>query len=250
MKSLSILTILSLPLTAQNIQPWSGYSVHDESRPHPIKVEATSITTTPPPADADVIFAGKDTDALTKAWTIEDGVLIANKLGNNQTKESYGSCQLHFEWKIPAGRKVKGQSGGNSGVFLMGLYEIQIQESHTNVTYADGQAGAIYGQFPPLVNASRPQGEWQSYDITFTAPEYKGGKVVKPAVITVMHNGVIIHHAQDLKGPTKHKKVTQYPASHPDKAPIKFQFHGDPIEFRNIWVRVIGEQQKKDATKE
>ncbi len=247
MKSLYILTSLALPLAAQNIQPWSGYAVHDKDRPHPVKVEATSITTTPAPADADIIFDGNNTDALTKAWPIKDGVLIATKLGNNETKKSYGSCQLHLEWKIPAGRKVNGQQGGNSGVFLMKKYEVQVQESHTNVTYADGQAGAIYGQFPPLVNPSRPQGEWQSYDITFTAPEYKDGKVVKPAAMTVLHNGIIIHNGQELKGPTKHKTVTKYPASHPEKAPISFQFHGDPIEYRNIWVREIGEQQKKNA---
>jgi hypothetical protein len=245
MKSLSILAILTLPLAAQNIQPWSGYAVHDESRPHPKKIETTSITTTPAPADADIIFDGKNTDAFTKAWPIIEGILIADKLGDNQTKKSYGSCQLHLEWKIPAGRAVKGQGGGNSGVFLMNSYEVQIQESHTNVTYADGQAGAIYGQFPPLVNPSRPQGEWQSYDITFTAPEYKDGKLVKPAVITVMHNGIIIHNAQELKGPTTHKTVTQYPTTHPEKAPIRLQFHGDPIEFRNIWVREIGQQQTK-----
>lgn len=249
MKSLFIITALSLPLAAQNIQPWSGYAVHDENRPHPEKVEVKSITTTPPPADADIIFDGKNTDALTKPWEIKDGVLIVGKLGDNFTKKAYGSCQFHMEWKIPAGRKVKGQSGGNSGVFLMSMYEIQIQESHTNVTYADGQAGAIYGQFPPLVNPSRRQGEWQSYDITFTAPEYKDGKVVKPAVVTVMHNGVIIHNAQELKGPTKHKKVTEYPKSHPEKAPIRFQFHGDPIEYRNIWVRELGQQQKKAEPK-
>jgi hypothetical protein len=245
MKILSTLAVLTLPLGAQNIQPWSGYAVHDEARPHPPKVVVTSITTTAPPADADIIFDGKNTDALTKAWPIVEGALIADKMGDNQTKKSYGSCQLHLEWRIPAGREVKGQIGGNSGVFFMDSYELQIQESHTNVTYADGQAGALYGQYPPLVNPSLPQGEWQSYDITFTAPEYKDGKLMKPAVFTVMHNGVFIHNAQESRGPTRHMLVTEYPDSHPEKAPLRLQFHGDPIEFRNIWIRDIGTQTIK-----
>lgn len=245
MKILSILMSLSIPLLAQeNIQPWSGYAVHDENRPHPEKVEVSSITTTTPPADADVIFDGKNTDALNKKWDIKDGILIAGKLGNISTLKSYGSCQLHVEWRIPAGRKVIGQGGANSGVFLMGLYEVQVQESHTNVTYADGQAAALYGQFPPLVNASKPQGEWQSYDIIFTAPVYKDGKIDKPAYITVIHNGVIVHHAQEFKGTTSHKVVCSYPDNHPEKAPISFQWHGDPIEFRNIWVRDLSESKQ------
>ena len=249
MKSLLILTSLSLPIFAQeaqkNIQPWSAYAVQEKERPHPEKVEVKSITTTAAPADADVIFDGKNTDAFTKKWEIQDGVLVATKLGDNQTKKSYGSCQLHLEWKIPAGRKVNGQAGGNSGVFLMGMYEVQIQESHTNVTYADGQAAALYGQFPPLVNASKPQGEWQSYDIIFTAPEYKDGKIVKPATITVLHNGVMVHNAQKLEGPTRHKVVTSYPKNHPEKAPLKLQWHGDPIEYRNIWVRDLSDSKQQ-----
>ena len=243
---LPLLSSLSLPLAAQVIQPWSGYAVHDGQRPHPTKVEAKSITTTPAPADADIIFDGTNIDAFTKKWAVKDGSLIATKTGKNSTKKSYGSCQLHLEWKIPAGREISGQKGGNSGVFLMGKYEVQIQESHTNVTYADGQAAALYGQYPPLVNASRPQGEWQSYDITFTAPEYKDGSVIKPATITVIHNGIVVHNAQELKGPTTNKKLAAYPTDHPEKAPLTLQFHGDPIEFRNIWIRELGNYNKKN----
>ena len=221
------------------VQPWSKYRVHDVTRPHPPKAERSAVVTTQAPVDADVIFNGKNTSALTKGWIVKDGIMIASKSGNNATKKSYGSCQLHIEWRIPAGRKVKGQKGGNSGVFLMGLYEVQIQESHTNQTYADGQAAAIYGQYPPLVNASLPQGEWQSYDITFIAPEYKGGKLVKPAMITAIHNGVLVHEAQELHGPTVFRKVASYPKSHPKKAPLKLQWHNDPVEFRNIWIREL-----------
>ena len=169
--------------------------------------------------------------------------MVATKLGDAHTKKGYGSCQLHIEWKIPKGRKVSGQAGGNSGIFFMDRYEIQIQESHKNVTYADGQAGALYGQHPPLVNASTPQGEWQSYDIIFTAPVYKDGKLAEPAKITAFHNGVLIHNNQTFKGWTSHKVLPKYPAKHPLKAPIRLQWHGDPIEFRNIWIRDLAKKK-------
>lgn len=217
-------------------QPWSEYTVHDMTRPHPVKVQTYGAVTTKAPADAIVLFDGKNTDAFTKKWKITDGVMIASP-GDNRSKQSFGSCQLHVEWKIPAGRKVNGQAGGNSGIFLMDRYELQVQESHTNVTYADGQAAALYGQNPPLVNASVPQGEWQSYDIIFHAPVYGADGMRTPAYITVIHNGVVVHAHQQFYGPTTHKKVAQYPKTHPEKAPIRFQWHGDPIEFRNIWVR-------------
>lgn len=235
------LTLLvgSISLASANPkQPWSEYKVHDMQRPTPTKVKAQGAVQTPAPADATVLFGGTDTSAFTKDWKVKGGALIASP-GDTHTKESFGNCQLHLEWRVPTGRKVAGQIGGNSGVFLMGLYEIQIQESHTNITYADGQAGAIYGQTPPLVNASLPQGEWQSYDILFTAPKYADGKLVSPAFVTVIHNGVVIHNHQKFYGPTVYRKVAQYPETHPEKAPIRLQWHGDPIEYRNIWVRTL-----------
>jgi len=219
-------------------QPWSEYTVHDMDRPHPVKVKTSGAVTTPAPADAIVLFAGKNTDAFTKKWTVKDGVMIASP-GNTKTKQSFGSIQLHVEWKIPAGRKVNGQQGGNSGIFLMDRYEVQVQESHTNVTYADGQAAALYGQTPPLVNASSPQGEWQSYDIIFEAPAYGDDGVKTPAYVTIIHNGVVVQQHQKFYGPTRHKTVATYPKTHPEKAPIQFQWHGDPIEFRNIWLREL-----------
>ena len=217
-------------------QPWSEYTVHQMDRPHPEKVQTKGAVSTKPPAGAIVLFGGENVDAFTKAWRVKDGVMIASP-GATQTKQDFGSCTLHLEWKIPADCKVNGQQGGNSGVFLMGKYEIQIQESHTNVTYADGQAAAIYGQTPPRVNASAPQGQWQSYDIIFEAPVYGVNGVKKPAYITVIHNGVKVHDRQEIYGPTTHKKVATYPKDHPEKAPIRIQWHGDPIEFRNIWVK-------------
>ncbi len=221
-------------------QPWSDYTVHDMSRPHPVKVPNQGCVSTAPPADAKVLFGGKEINAFTANWKVVDGVMIASP-GNNKTKESFGSCHLHVEWKIPAGRKVKGQGGGNSGVFLMGKYEVQVMESHTNETYADGQAAALYGQTPPMVNASAPQGEWQSYDIIFEAPIYGENGVKTPAYITVIHNGVVVHARQKYYGPTTHKKVATYPRKHPAKAPITFQWHSDPIEFRNIWIRDLSQ---------
>jgi len=217
-------------------QPWSDYKVHDASRPHPLKVPNHGAITSKAPAGATVLFDGKNTNAFTKEWKLRDGVMIASP-GNNETKESFGSCYLHVEWRIPAGRKVRGQGGGNSGIFLMKKYEVQVMESHTNVTYADGQAAALYGQTPPMVNASAPQGEWQSYDIIFEAPVYGDKGVKTPAYITVIHNGVIVHARQKYYGPTVFRKVASYPKTHLEKAPVSFQWHGDPIEFRNIWIK-------------
>lgn len=219
-------------------QPWSGYPVHDTTRPHPKKVQAKGPVTTQAPSDAIVLFNGSNTSAWTKNWTVKDGIMVASP-GNNSTVQSFGDCQLHIEWRIPAGRKVKGQSGGNSGVFFMQKYEIQVQESHTNVTYADGQTGAMYGQHPPLVNASTPQGEWQSYDIIFTAPRYDGETCTEPARVTVIHNGVVIQNNQKYFGTSTHRKLPNYPKSHPAKAPLMLQWHSDPIEFRNIWLREL-----------
>lgn len=219
-------------------QPWSQYTVHDTDRPHPPKVRTAGAVNFKAPSDATVLFDGKDTDAFTGKWKVADGVLIASP-GDLKTVKPFGSCQLHIEWKIPAGRKVNGQAGGNSGVFLMDRYEVQVLESHSNVTYADGQAAAIYGQYPPLVNASAPQGEWQSYDIIFHAPVYGEKGMESPATVTVFHNGVLVHSNRALHGPVAHRTVAKYPKTHPKKAPLRLQWHGDPIEFRNIWIREI-----------
>ncbi len=245
---------LLVPVTAQDAkkkklenpkQPWSDYKVHQMDRPHPKKVKSKGAVTTPPPAGAIILFDGKNADAFDRAWEVKDGILIATKhpkpktKGDVRTKKSFRDVQLHIEWRIPAGREVKGQKGGNSGVFLMDRYEVQIQESHTNVTYADGQAAALYGQVPPSVNPSVPQGQWQSYDITFKAPVYGEKGLEKPAYVTVIHNGVKVHDNQKIYGTTTHKKVAKYPETHPEKAPIRLQWHNDPIEFRNIWVKEL-----------
>lgn len=220
------------------IQPWSDYRVHQVDRPHPEKITGIACVTTPAPSDAVVLFDGKGTEAFTVNWPVRDGVMVADSK-DNHSKQSFGDCQLHVEWRIPADREVTAQQGGNSGVYLMDRYEVQVQESHANVTYADGQAAAIYGQTPPLVNASLPQGEWQSYDIFFTAPKYDKNGEVEPARITVIHNGVVVQNSTEIYGETTHKRLPSYPKVHPEKAPIRLQWHGDPIEYRNIWVRSL-----------
>ena len=222
--------------------PGVPYVVHDGTRPQPVKVKSAGAVSVKPPGDAIVLIGEKSSDTWNgNKWPIVDGVMTVARGGGVSSKKEFGDCQVHLEFRVPAGRKVNGQGGGNSGVFLMGLYEVQVGESHTNQTYPDGQTAALYGQAPPRVNPSTPQGEWQSFDIIFETPESRDGKVVEPAVITVIHNGVVVHHRKALLGPTRHKALAAYPAKHPEKGPINLQDHGDPIQYRNIWVRELGE---------
>lgn len=221
--------------------PGGSFSVHDPARPQPPAVQTAGAVSVKPPSDAIVLFDGTSLDAFEPGWQIKDGAMVATRK-DIRTKQSFGAIQMHFEWRLPAGRPVDGQSGGNSGVFLMGLYEVQVLQSHNNPTYPDGQAGSLYGQLPPLVNATSPQGEWQSYDLAFEPPVYEGGKVVKPAKLTLFHNGVVVQHGEAYLGPTQHKKLASYPKSHPETAPLRFQYHNDPMEFRNIWVRPLGKR--------
>ena len=222
--------------------PGVPYGVHDPARPQPPEVTTRGPVTTPPPSDATVLFDGTSLDAWTPGWEIKNGVMVA--AGKDiQSKESFGAVQMHFEWRAPAGRPVKGQGGGNSGVFLMGLYEVQVLQSHNNPTYPDGQAGSLYGQLPPLVNATSPQGEWQSYDLAFEPPVYENGKVVKPAKFSLLHNGVFVQNGESYLGPTQHRSLATYPETHPATAPLRLQYHGDPMEFRNMWIRPLGERK-------
>lgn len=225
--------------------PGVPYVVHDGTRPQPPIITAGGLINSNAPSDAKILFGGKSLDAWTNdgkaaVWPVKDGYFAAGQGGNLTTKESFGSIQLHLEWRQPADRKVNGQQGGNSGVFLMGLYEIQVLQSNGNKTYPDGQATAMYGQKPPLVNASPPQGEWQSYDIAFEPPVVENGKVKTPAKVTVLHNGVFTQHGEYFLGPTQYRKLASYPDNSPTTGPITLQFHGDPVEFRNIWVRPLG----------
>lgn len=178
--------------------------------------------------------------ATPARWRVADGYFeVVSGTGDIATKRDFGDVQLHLEWAAPLPVKGSGQGRGNSGVFLMGLYEIQILDSYENPTYPDGQAAAIYGQYPPLVNASRPPGEWQSYDILFRRPRFgPGGSLLAPAYVTLLHNGVLVQNNVALRGPTKHQQRPPY-AVHPDRLPLILQDHGNPVRFRNVWIREL-----------
>lgn len=193
-----------------------------------------------PPSDAIVLFDGKDLSQWEggEKWLIEDGVATVRG-GGITTKQAFGDCQLHLEWAAPAEVKGQGQGRGNSGVYLMGRYEVQILDSYQNETYYDGQCGAVYKQYPPLVNACRKPGEWQTYDIIFTAPRFSAdGKLQRPAYLTVLHNGVLIQNHVELEGSTAWDRPPEYTA-HPAKLPIHIQDHRNPVRFRNIWIREL-----------
>ena len=226
--------------------PGGKWRVHDGTRPQPPAVE-TAGTPATPPSDAKVLFNGTDLSGWRTSkgdpagWKIEDGAMVvAPKAGNILTKEEFGDVQLHVEWATPSVVSGDGQDRGNSGVFLMGRYEIQVLDSYRSPTYPDGQAGAIYGQFTPLVNAARGHGQWQTYDIIFTAPRFENGTLTTPAFVTVLHNGVLLHNHAAIIGGTAHKVVGKY-QPHPARGPIMLQDHGNPTRYRNIWIRDIGE---------
>ncbi len=237
------------PLVAQQSAEWKS---HDMSRPRPAVVTpgAASLPLAPP-SDAVVLFDGSSLDgwsdrsgAATK-WVIRDGAIesVAGA-GFLYSRQAFGDVQLHIEWATPLPAEGQGQDRGNSGVFLMGLYEVQVLDSYRNDTYPDGQAGAVYGQHPPLVNASRPPGQWQSYDIVFRRPRFdSAGQVTAPARLTVFQNGVLIQDDVTLRGPTTWLERAPY-AHHPDRLPLALQDHGHPVRYRNIWVRELREGEE------
>jgi len=230
--------------------PGNKWRVHDDTRPRP-KVITPGAEPGDAPGDAIVLFDGTDLsefvmdkDGSPADWTVKEGFMEVPPKGSGvggyiRTKKEFTDIQLHVEWATP--EKVEGdsQGRGNSGVFLLGAYEIQVLDSYDNKSYADGQASALYGFKPPLVNASRKPGQWQTYDIIFEAPRWDDeGKQTKKAYVTVIHNGVVTHHRQEYLGPTGHKKVANYDTILA-KGPLKFQDHGNPTRFRNIWVREL-----------
>jgi 3-keto-disaccharide hydrolase len=253
---------LSLPLSAQTPQkhglgyqdtpiiPGTKWHVHDGERPQPKVVTpgepSTQDKVGTAPSDAVVLFDGKDLSkwrdgkgAGDAKWKVENGEAVVGG-GDIFTKDEFGpDVQLHVEWAAPTPPKGEGQGRGNSGVFLFGRYEMQVLDNYESQTYPDGQATAIYGYMPPLVNACRPPGKWQSYDIIFEGPRFnEDGTVAKKAIVTILHNGIVTQNHTELIGETPHKQVGTY-HKHGEKGPLKLQDHGNPVRYRNIWIREL-----------
>lgn len=240
LRFVALFSLLPAAALAQQTPPWP---IHSMNRPVPAMVTpAPAGQPSAPPSDAIALFGAKglaewQTDSGGDAqWkTAGDYFEVVPGAGSIRTRALFGDVQLHIEWMSPPSSET-GQDRGNSGVFLMQRYEVQVLDSWKNRTYADGQAAAIYGQFPPLVNASRPPGEWQSYDVVFRVPTFSGGRVTRPARMTVHHNGVLVQDAMELLGPTSHARRDPYEA-HAVRLPISLQDHGAPVRYRNVWVR-------------
>lgn len=227
---------------------------HDPNRPAPPVITPATASTQEiagmPPSDAVVLFDGKDLahweskNGGAAKWKVADGYMeVVKGTGDIQSLDKFGDCQVHVEWATPVPASGEGQERGNSGVFLMGKYEIQVLDSYHNRTYADGQAAAVYGQYPPLVNACRAPGQWQTYDIIFHRPRFSSaGKLLRPARVTVLQNGVLVQDNVALTGPTAHGERPPYEAG-PDRLPLGLQDHGNPVRFRNIWVRELRESE-------
>ncbi len=235
-------------------QPWH---VHDPDRPHP-PVVTPGATPGAPPSDAIVLFDGKDLSKwasherpgggppVDAKWKVGDGYFeVAPGTGELFTRDKFADCQLHIEWASPEEVRSISQGRGNSGVFLMSLYEIQVLDGWNNPTSADGTAGAIYGHWPPLVNASRKPGEWQTYDIVFEAPRFDGDKLVKKAYQTVFWNGVVIHNHKEVMGPMVYRQVATY-RPHAAELPISLQDHGNRVRYRNVWIRRLADYDQPE----
>lgn len=235
--------------------PSGKWHVHDPNRPVPPVVTpgATFSDGAPPPSDAIVLFDGHDTshwqslkDGTDVKWKVHDGYLeVTPHSGDIVTKEKFGDCQLHLEWAEPENVVGVSQERGNSGVFLQGLFEVQVLDSYNSPTYPDGQCGGLYGQSPPLVNACRKPGEWQTYDIIFQTARFgEDHKLIRPASVTVIQNGLVLHHKQALLGPTGHRILANYDKELPAVGPLRLQDHHNPVRFRNIWIRNIAEEEQ------
>jgi hypothetical protein len=231
------------------------WPIHSTSRPQPRAVDPGPFRASlPPPSDAIVLFDGRslsewraaDNASVPARWRVHDGYMeVVAGTGAIATVQAFGDVQLHLEWMAPRPTAGEGQDRGNSGVFLMGRYEVQVLDSYRSTTYPDGQAAAVYGQYPPLVNASRPPGEWQTYDIVFVRPRFAAdGKLLQPARLTVLHNGVLVQNGVTLTGPTGHKTRPPY-SMHADALPISLQDHAHPVRYRNLWVRRLGDDASR-----
>jgi hypothetical protein len=228
------------------MEPDGKWHVHDPARPQPpVVTPGTFSAQATPPSDAMILFDGKDLsqwrDRKTGGdaqWTVADGVATSAK-GDIETTNKFGDIQLHLEFREPVPPKESGQGRGNSGVFFMGLYEIQVLDCYLNKTYADGGTGGLYGQHPALANACRPPGEWQTYDLIFTAPRFgANGEVLSPAYVTATLNGVVVQNHQAFRGATNWRITGKY-TPHAAALPLQLQYHNNSVSFRNIWVRPV-----------
>jgi hypothetical protein len=243
---LASLALMSSTLWAQKIDRSKGDPELSEIFEPEVPVVTPGKTASDAPSDAIILFNGKDASAWQNrkgeaaAWTVADGAMTVKPgAGEIHTRESFGDCQLHIEWRTPAEVKGNGQGRGNSGIFLMGRYELQVLDNYNNKTYSNGQAGSIYKQLVPSVNVCRPPGEWQSYDIIFTAPVfYDNGLLKSQARITVIQNGVLVLNNMAIWGGTEYIGMPVY-ERHASKLPIMLQDHGNPVSYRNIWIRPL-----------
>ncbi len=248
----SLLLVFAGPLLGADA-PQARPELTEQWTPVPALV---SVPASGVPSDAIVLFDGTHTNEWDTTnpsqpgWRLEDGVwTIVPKTGSMRTKRAFGDMQLHLEFRTPTNDTGSGQGRGNSGVMIMdGRYEVQLLDSHENLTYPNGQAGSLYKQYPPLVNASRPPGEWQTYDIVFIAPRFHpDGSLKSPARLTVLHNGTLVQHDQTLRGTTGFRGPPRYEA-HPEKLPLQLQNHSDEVSFRNIWVRELTSPRAADLS--
>ena len=243
LKSLALSIVAScfaFPMFAQN-RTGGDPKLSEYWTPEPKKITAGK-TQADPPSDAVVLDASQwvDTSGGSVKWNVANGAMtVVAKAGNIKTKQKFGDCQLHIEWRAPSEIKGEGQGRGNSGIFFMERYELQVLDSYESKTYVNGQAGSIYKQLPPLVNATKAPGEWQTYDVIFTAPRfYETGLVKSQATITVFHNGVLVQNNATSWGSTQYIGIAKY-EKHADKESISLQDHGNPVSYRNIWIRVL-----------
>jgi hypothetical protein len=258
MKAVAVLLLAVSPAFAQAPKDPEGWAQHDLKRPEPTVVDpGTGVPPEAqgrPPSDAVVLFGGADLSAWKSSkgggaatWKVENGYFeVVKGTGGIETKQSFGDVQLHIEWMAPDPPKGASQDRGNSGVFFGGdRYEVQVLDSFGNKTYPDGQAASLYGQYPPLVNACRPPGQWQAYDVVYDAPRFDAaGKLLRPARVTVFHNGVLVQNAMEYIGPSTNRVRTPYSA-HPVKLPISLQDHSHPVRFRNVWLRELQPRQPR-----
>lgn len=233
--------------------PSGKWHVHDPDRPVPPVVTPgpTFSDHAKAPSDATVLFDGTDLSQWAgehgdAPWKVQDGYMeVVPKSGFIHTRQDFGDFQLHLEWAEPTHITGNSQDRGNSGVFLHGLYEIQVLDAYNNPTYPDGQTAAIYGQTPPMVNADRKPGEWQTYDIIFEGPRFDGDhKLSSPARVTVIQNGCVVQNHQEILGPTGHRILAKYTGTEPERGPIALQDHGNRVRYRNIWIREINRQEQ------